>query len=412
MFYSTKQRLEEARSGMEGTVRNLLICLSGALTQYDRQQSRRAAKAGRRHNIYALSHYLEAKQNMEKELQNVLDSSDDKAVKAFLKSLQDHFIRHGQRGGMYSRGSADSVPEGGEDKYVISSINRVAKMAREWMRSKKPLKYPTSRIREELEEERDICPARDDAQPHTAKSENVVDRIHQFLNSKELLEAGQAPGKLEVDSIKPEQAREYAEEKFKAAGRSVEEELPDLSENFRRVQKLTKLGKTQRKDMPVIEMKDVRDLQNRLKNGRLDVEPPRAKENKGNPFPEGLSGADAKKWLEYGIKDGVKADDITKVEMRQIPVGRLKPIQRQIYYDKSMDATAKFGAKGTEKFLKSQILIASADNFIIDGHHRWLSGNLIDPQMKLPVLVIHLPISKLLPLTLSYGDAIGNKRNQ
>ena len=36
---------------------------------------------------------------------------------------------------------------------------------------------------------------------------------------------------------------------------------------------------------------------------------------------------------------------------------------------------------------------------------------LLDSNMKVYVLEIDLPISKLLPLSIAYGDAIGNKRN-
>ena len=58
------------------------------------------------------------------------------------------------------------------------------------------------------------------------------------------------------------------------------------------------------------------------------------------------------------------------------------------------------------------ILILSADLYLLDGHHRLLSAMLIDPKMKLKALIIDLPIKKLLPLTIAYGDSIGNKRNQ
>jgi hypothetical protein len=56
--------------------------------------------------------------------------------------------------------------------------------------------------------------------------------------------------------------------------------------------------------------------------------------------------------------------------------------------------------------------ITSADNFIIDGHHRWLSGIVLDPNLKVNTLSIDLPIKDLLPMAIAYGDAIGNKRNQ
>lgn len=54
----------------------------------------------------------------------------------------------------------------------------------------------------------------------------------------------------------------------------------------------------------------------------------------------------------------------------------------------------------------------SKDRYIIDGHHRFLTGMLIDPKMKVNVLMIDMPISELLPSSLDYSDTIGNVRNE
>jgi hypothetical protein len=231
-----------------------------------------------------------------------------------------------------------------------------------------------------------------------------------------LMEAGQAAGKLELVKINLDTARKFASSQFAANGKTLDSEIPNFEKNFLFAQKQAGTGRTQRKDMPVIDNKDVRAFQQRLKNGSIDINAPLAKEtNKSNPFPEGLSGAEAKKWLENGLEshDGKKGDDRVKVSDTKVAVGQLKPIQKQIYFDKALIDTAKFGAKGSTDFLTgpNNKFIISADNYIIDGHHRYLAGILIDPKMKVPVLKIDLPISKLLPMTLAYGDAIGNKRN-
>jgi hypothetical protein len=55
--------------------------------------------------------------------------------------------------------------------------------------------------------------------------------------------------------------------------------------------------------------------------------------------------------------------------------------------------------------------IASEDGYIIDGHHRWLAGVLTDPDIKARVLTIDLPLKDLLPMSLAFSDAVGNKRN-
>lgn len=232
-----------------------------------------------------------------------------------------------------------------------------------------------------------------------------------------ILEAGQAAGSLELISTSLAKAKAFATKQFSKFGRNFDDELPNFDDNYKLVQKSANTGKTKRKDMPVIEDEDVKLLQTRLSKGYIDISAPYAKNtNPSNPFPKGLSGKQAERWLKNGLKQHDKADsdsdDIVNVKRGNIIIKKLKPIQKQIYFDISITATAEFGgAKGSATFIKKNTFIISADNYIIDGHHRYLSAMLIDPNMTVPVLSIDLPLSKLLPLTLSYGDAIGNKRN-
>jgi hypothetical protein len=166
--------------------------------------------------------------------------------------------------------------------------------------------------------------------------------------------------------------------------------------------------------MPVINDGDVKKFQKRLEDGTIDINKPFAKDPEvgSNPFPEGLSGLKAKNWLEKGLKDGSKTDDIIDVSITKIAVKDLKPIQRQIYYDKSMGETIKQGVDKSINFVTNKsFFIISGDNYIIDGHHRYLSALLLDPSAKVNALKINLPINKLLPMATAYGDAIGNKRN-
>ena len=240
--------------------------------------------------------------------------------------------------------------------------------------------------------------------------------IREALNN--INEAGEAAGKLEIVKTDVNKAREYAEKAMKSSDRELDTELPGFDANYTKAKKLANLGKTQRKDMPVIEIDDVRDMQKKLAKGAIDVSAPYSddtKDNNNDPFPAGLNGDEAKRWMKDGLKpfDGDDKDDIVKAKMGKKMIGDLKPIQKQIYFDKSLSATAEFGAEGTRKFLtSSSIMVVSADNYIIDGHHRWLSGNLIDATMKVPALIIDLPIDKLLPLSLAYGDALDNERNK
>jgi hypothetical protein len=228
--------------------------------------------------------------------------------------------------------------------------------------------------------------------------------------TKYLNESGQKAGTHEIHKTSVEKAREFAEKK----GFDLDKEIPEFDKNYKKAQQMANLGKTKRKDMPVINDNDVKKFQKRLENGTLDINKPFAKDPEvgSNPFPEGLSGLKAKKWLEKGLKDGSKTDDIVDVSITKVAVGKLKPIQKQIYYDKSMGATIENGAKTSLNFVTNKsFFIISGDNYIIDGHHRYLTALLLDPSAKVNALKINLPIKKLLPMATAYGDAIGNKRN-
>lgn len=226
-----------------------------------------------------------------------------------------------------------------------------------------------------------------------------------------LKEAGGAePGILEVDSTPLEDARTFIlNMKF-----DLDKELPNFDENYKKAQAKSRRGRTKRKDMPVITDADVKQFQKRLKDGKIDINSPFSKTtDKKDPFPEGLSGNDAKKFLQNGLRDGNNKDDVVQVKEIKKKVSDLIPIQKQIYFDKSIGTVIANGVKSSKSFLSSKsFFITSSDNFIIDGHHRFLSAMLIDPKMSVNTLSINLPIAKLLPMSLAFGDAIGNKRNK
>jgi hypothetical protein len=225
-----------------------------------------------------------------------------------------------------------------------------------------------------------------------------------------LIEAttGQAPGQLELIKSKYEDVVSYSNKIDLDL-----DELNNFKDNYLLARKMANYGKTQRKDMPVINTDDVWLLQKLLKNGSLDIHKPFSDEtNKSNPFPEGLSGKEAEEFLKRGFKDNHKTDDIIKYSVKNIPVSKLKPIQKQIYVDKSLSMIKRSGVETFTKHLENETyFITSTDNYIIDGHHRYLAGMLMDKNISVRCLVIDLPISKLLPLALAFGDAIGNKRN-
>ena len=234
-------------------------------------------------------------------------------------------------------------------------------------------------------------------------------------DTRRIMEAGGAKaGMMEITKTKVNLARQYGEKIMKDNGRELDKEIPFFDKNYIFAQKQAKQGFAKRKDMPVIDNKDIKLLQGRLKKGMIDIAAPFAdNEVPNDPFPQGLDTNLGKKWLEGGLRDGVKDDDIVNVRITKLPVGKLLPIQRQIYFDKSIRNVAQFGAEGTKGFSasKSNFYVISKDNRIIDGHHRYLSAVLVDPKINVTCLEIDLPINELLPMTLAYTDAIGNMRN-
>lgn len=230
---------------------------------------------------------------------------------------------------------------------------------------------------------------------------------------EETLKGGAAAGKLEIHSTSTHQAIQHA---MDVLGDDTYSQIPNFPKNYEFAKKQASRGWTKRKDMPVITSRDVHEFQNRIQQGFIDLKKPFAPgTNPRKPFPTGLKGDDAKQWLQNGLAkyDGDASDDRVQVKTKQIPVGQLKPIQKQIYVDKALAALARGSLASTKNFLSTQTLyITSSDNYIIDGHHRYLAGMLIDPNMKVQTISIDLPIKVLLPLAIAYGDAIGNNRNK
>lgn len=220
--------------------------------------------------------------------------------------------------------------------------------------------------------------------------------------------SGQAPGQLELVKSKYEDVVEYANK----IGLDLDE-LSEFEGNYLFAKKMANYGKTKRKDMPVINRDDVHLLQQLLKNGSLDIHKPHSDEtDQSNPFPQGLSGKDAKEFLKRGFRDGSESDDVVKYSVSNVTVSELKPIQKQIYVDKSLSMIKRSGVSNFTSHLENETyFITSTDRYIIDGHHRYLAGMLMNKSIKVRCLIIDLPISKLLPLSLAFGDAIGNKRN-
>ncbi len=197
---------------------------------------------------------------------------------------------------------------------------------------------------------------------------------------KEILEVntgGQTSGKLEMKKLNIDSAISFNKSIFDI-------NIENFKSNFEYAKKRVKLGRTKRKDMPVITSRDVQLFRSILISGTMNSH------------------------LDLDFNVG-KVD----IKTKKVKVKTLIPIQNQMYFDKSMTGIAKNGIPKTRKFLRDvTYFITSSDHNIIDGHHRWLQAMLIDPEMEVQIMEINLPINKLLPISVNYGDYIGNERNK
>jgi len=125
---------------------------------------------------------------------------------------------------------------------------------------------------------------------------------------------------------------------------------------------------------------------------KMDI--PKSKETLGitrDKMPQ-IASKDYDEFINYLKKNDVK---MTK---RKVPAKKLKPIQKE------------FSKGGVEKFMIRSIgggvpkpLIASSDNYIIDGHHRWLATKNIDPNEPIEIYQANITVQDLLALTLGFS---------
>lgn len=195
-----------------------------------------------------------------------------------------------------------------------------------------------------------------------------------MISYRTLLErtgGGQAAGKLELHSTSPEKAVAWSEKFFASHGHVLHDDIPNFEQNYSVAKMKATAGRLKRSEMPVISSRDLKGLEAELKS--------------------------------RGIR-------VTKGRM---PVVNMKPLQYQIYIDKAMKWTAINGPKVTRKFLeKETFFIISNDDYIMEGHHRFLQAILFDSTLVARFMKIDLPHDQLLRFLLSYTDKIGNVRNE
>ena len=239
-----------------------------------------------------------------------------------------------------------------------------------------------------------------------------MEEIGDFLAEKQ-----KPPGTYEVHVTPVQEAEMYLQ---REAPKALEF-LTDFRKNYKRLQDVINkysLGK-QRRDMPRITQKDIKDLKKRLEKGKLDIKEPYAMGLAHALSPDQLKqleSGDGVSWLSLGHEDGNKKDDKIKVEITRMKAGKLKPIQTQIYFSNVAFNMAKFGPPtGKSNKILDRIMVVSSDGYIIDGHHRWATLMVSDPSLKIKALVVSLNIEELLKITLGScqrgraGTCIGSR---
>ena len=109
--------------------------------------------------------------------------------------------------------------------------------------------------------------------------------------------------------------------------------------------------------------------------------------------------------MKSGTANRVITKHPTRKEKRQY-------VQNQVYFDKSAGGIVHFGASTSLKKLPKKYFIISKQGHIIDGHHRYLTLSLLNPNVKVRVLQIDLPLKELLQVTNEFTKITGNIANE
>jgi hypothetical protein len=82
----------------------------------------------------------------------------------------------------------------------------------------------------------------------------------------------------------------------------------------------------------------------------------------------------------------------------QVPVKDLKATQRDII----PKLVGEVLADGFHRRSQKRPVLASADNYILDGHHRWAAWLLDDPNVRMKLIQIMAPIRDVLKLAKAF----------
>jgi len=87
------------------------------------------------------------------------------------------------------------------------------------------------------------------------------------------------------------------------------------------------------------------------------------------------------------------------VSAKYTGVHRLKPVQKEYNRQKVDELKLK------ENDIKATPLIVSKENYIMDGHHRWVALSELDEKYPLRIIQVNLPIAELIKKTRAYSGS-------
>jgi len=118
----------------------------------------------------------------------------------------------------------------------------------------------------------------------------------------------------------------------------------------------------------------------------------------------------AKAALDGGKKDKNDQDDKAKAGDASVAVGSLKPMQKEVIPAKALAFALGFIDSGKPD-LNDMEAIVSADNYIMDGHHRWAARTLLNPGASVKVSKVSMPADDVVTALNVYTKAKGLKGN-
>jgi hypothetical protein len=102
-------------------------------------------------------------------------------------------------------------------------------------------------------------------------------------------------------------------------------------------------------------------------------------------------------------------------KIKKIKVSDLTPAQNEIFLDEIISnllQKKKFVKKSLKGKLKDDEIIVSSDNYIIDGHHKWASAFILNPNCKIKCTKINIELKEAIEILTDLLEEInaGNQR--